>query len=96
MAVSWHPTLPLLAVGLDSGDLFSLLLNDKALKDTRFASPQKNPIQHLKWASENQLLSLDSVKLNFSAKLTISDVKTFFRLVFCLCGTIQKMGTFSF
>lgn len=72
LAAKWHPSQPTLVIGCESGELFSLSIESEAVKEVRLPLVQKDadttqlsPLKFLKWANENQLLTLDIVQLPF-------------------------------
>ncbi|KZS12398.1 Intraflagellar transport protein 140 [Daphnia magna] len=63
LSVKWHPSLGIVVVGLNSGEIYTLILDSKTIREIKLPVVHSYPIQFLEWASESQLLSLDSVGL---------------------------------
>lgn len=61
LSVKWHPSLGVVVVGLNSGEIYTLILDSKTIREIKLPVVHSYPIQFLEWASESQLLSLDSV-----------------------------------
>ncbi len=61
VSIKWHPTLAVVTVGSDIGEIYTLILETKILKEIKVPTVQKHPVWFLCWANENQLLSLNSV-----------------------------------
>lgn len=61
VSVKWHPSLGIIVVGLNSGEIYTLILEGKSMREVKLPTAHSYPIQFLEWASESQLLSLDNV-----------------------------------
>ena len=96
LTAKWHPSQSTLVIGCESGELFALTVEAEApLKEVRLPSVQKDadtttqsPLKFLKWANENQLLTLDIV-YNYNLKVFFINLK-----LLNLCQILQS-GNFT-
>ena len=70
----------MIVIGSESGEIYSLILEENILRELKLPGIHKQPVQFLKWANDNQLLSLDVVSsflLNKSAVTWLSHLTKF-------------------